>query len=408
MAMMPDRIQAVGRSEETGDGPGMAPGLNQYANIRVVGVGGGGSNAIDRMIETQIGGVDFITVNTDAQQLVRSAAPTTIHIGDKSTKGLGAGGKPEIGAKAAEESLEDIEAVLQGADMVFVAAGMGGGTGTGAAPKIAQLAKGMGALTIAVVTRPFKFEGARRRQVAEDGIAELQAEVDTLITIPNDRLLNVADKNATLTDAFKLADDVLRQGIQGISDLITVPGLINLDFADVRAIMADAGSALMAIGHGSGENRAVEAAKEAVASPLLDIAINGASGILFNITGGEDLTLAEVNEAADVIANAAASEANIIFGAVIDPENEGSVQITVIGTGFEAHGTMPTDRMALPRQRSAAPSPRVRSRGLPEGSAPRGRDTLDIRLSYVPASGRSPAQVVVAAGGMVGKQGFEP
>ena len=346
MAMMPDRIRAVGSSEEADDGPGMAPGLNQYALIKVVGVGGGGSNAIDRMIETQIGGVDFITVNTDAQQLVRSGAPTTVHIGDKSTKGLGAGGKPEIGAKAAEESLEDIEAVLQGADMVFVAAGMGGGTGTGAAPKIAQLAKGMGALTIAVVTRPFKFEGARRRQVAEDGIAELQAEVDTLITIPNDRLLNVADKNATLTDAFKLADDVLRQGIQGISDLITVPGLINLDFADVRAIMADAGSALMAIGHGSGENRAVEAAKEAVASPLLDIAINGASGILFNITGGEDLTLAEVNEAADVIANAAASEANIIFGAVIDPENEGSVQITVIGTGFEAEGAMPTERDA--------------------------------------------------------------
>ncbi len=379
MAMMPDRIRSVGRSEEVGDGPGMAPGLDQYALIKVVGVGGGGSNAVDRMIETQIGGVDFITVNTDAQQLVRSTAPTTVHIGDKSTKGLGAGGKPEIGAKAAEESLEDLEAVLQGADMVFVAAGMGGGTGTGAAPKIAQLAKGMGALTIAVVTRPFKFEGARRRQVAEDGIAELQAEVDTLITIPNDRLLNVADKNATLTEAFKLADDVLRQGIQGISDLITVPGLINLDFADVRAIMANAGSALMAIGHGSGENRAAEAAKEAVASPLLDIAINGASGILFNITGGEDLTLAEVSEAADVIANAAASEANIIFGAVIDPENEGAVKITVIGTGFEAQGTMPTEGMpALPRQRSAAPSPRVRSRGLPESSAPRDRDPLDI------------------------------
>ncbi len=377
MAMVPDRIRSVGRSEEAGDGPGVAPGLDQYAVIKVVGVGGAGSNAIDRMIETQIGGVDFITVNTDAQQLVRSAAPTTVHIGDKSTKGLGAGGKPEIGAKAAEESLEDLEAVLQGADMVFVAAGMGGGTGTGGAPKIAQLAKGMGALTIAVVTRPFKFEGARRRQVAEDGIAELQAEVDTLITIPNDRLLNVADKNATLTDAFKLADDVLRQGIQGISDLITVPGLINLDFADVRAIMANAGSALMAIGHGSGENRAVEAAKEAIASPLLDIAINGASGILFNITGGEDLTLAEVNEAADVIANAAASEANIIFGAVIDPENEGSVKITVIGTGFEAQAMMPGERMsALPRQRPAAPSPRAR--GLPEGAAPRGRDALDI------------------------------
>ena len=371
MAIMPDRIRAVGGGEETDDGPGMAPELGQYALIKVVGVGGGGSNAIDRMIETQIGGVDFITVNTDAQQLVRSAAPTTVHIGDKSTKGLGAGGKPEIGAKAAEESLEDLEAVLQGADMVFVAAGMGGGTGTGAAPKIAQLAKSMGALTIAVVTRPFKFEGARRRQVAEDGIAELQAEVDTLITIPNDRLLNVADKNATLTDAFKLADDVRQQGIQGISDLITVPGLINLDFADVRAIMANAGSALMAIGHGSGEDRAVEAAKEAVASPLLDIAINGASGILFNITGGEDLTLAEVNEAADVISNAAASEANIIFGAVIDPENEGSVKITVIGTGFESQAAMPTERMpVMPRQRAESTSPRVRSRDLPEGAAP--------------------------------------
>ena len=378
MAMMPDRIQAVGRSEETEDGPGMAPSLDQYANIRVVGVGGGGSNAIDRMIETQIGGVDFITVNTDAQQLVRSGAPTTVHIGDKSTKGLGAGGKPEIGAKAAEESLEDIEAVLQGADMVFVAAGMGGGTGTGAAPKIAELAKGMGALTIAVVTRPFKFEGARRRQVAEDGIAELQAQVDTLITIPNDRLLNVAPKDTTLTDAFKLADDVLRQGIQGISDLITVPGLINLDFADVRAIMADAGSALMAIGHASGENRAVEAAKEAVASPLLDIAINGASGILFNITGGEDLTLAEVNEAADVISDAAADEANIIFGAVIDPENEGSVKITVIGTGFESEAMMPAERMPVMTRRSDAPSPRVRARSLPEAAAPRGRDPLDI------------------------------
>ncbi len=383
MAMVPDRIRSVERaaspgiqSDEAGDVPGMAPGLDQYALIKVVGVGGGGSNAIDRMIETQIGGVDFITVNTDAQQLVRSAAPTTVHIGDKSTKGLGAGGKPEVGAKAAEESLEDLEAVLQGADMVFVAAGMGGGTGTGAAPKIAQLAKGMDALTIAVVTRPFSFEGARRRQVAENGIADLQAEVDTLITIPNDRLLNVADKNATLTEAFKLADDVLRQGIQGISDLITVPGLINLDFADVRAIMANAGSALMAIGHGSGETRAVDAAKEAVASPLLDIAINGASGILFNITGGEDLTLAEVSGAADVIANAADSEANIIFGAVIDPEVEGTVKITVIGTGFESQGGMPADRMALPRQRAAAPTPRARSRGASETSAP--RDALDI------------------------------
>ena len=386
MAMIPDRIRSVDptanagiQSNDADDTPGMAPGLEQYALIKVIGVGGGGSNAIDRMIEMQINGIDFITVNTDAQQLVRSAAPTTIHIGEKSTKGLGAGGKPEIGAKAAEESAEDLEEALQGADMVFVAAGMGGGTGTGAAPQIAQLAKSMGALTIAVVTRPFAFEGARRRQVAEAGIADLQAEVDTLITIPNDRLLDVADKNATLTEAFKLADDVLRQGIQGISDLITVPGLINLDFADVSTIMANAGSALMAIGRGSGENRAIDAAKAAIASPLLDTAIDGASGILFNITGGEDLTLAEVSGAAEVIANAADSEANIIFGAVINPQSgsdDGEVTITVIGTGFEEQAALAAERVAAPRQRTAARTPRTPSRGASETPTP--RDSLDI------------------------------
>ena len=386
MAMIPDRIRSVDptanadiQSNDADDTPGMAPGLEQYALIKVIGVGGGGSNAIDRMIEMQINGIDFITVNTDAQQLVRSAAPTTIHIGEKSTKGLGAGGKPEIGAKAAEESTEDLEEALQGADMVFVAAGMGGGTGTGAAPQIAQLAKNMGALTIAVVTRPFAFEGARRRQVAEAGIADLQAEVDTLITIPNDRLLDVADKNATLTEAFKLADDVLRQGIQGISDLITVPGLINLDFADVSTIMANAGSALMAIGRGSGENRAIDAAKAAIASPLLDTAIDGASGILFNITGGEDLTLAEVSGAAEVIANAADSEANIIFGAVINPQSgsdDGEVTITVIGTGFEEQAALAAERVTAPRQRTAARTPRPRARDASETPTP--RDSLDI------------------------------
>lgn len=385
MAMMPDRIRSLGRkagagmqTEETGDLPGVMPGIEQYALVKVIGVGGGGSNAIDRMIEMQINGVEFITANTDAQQLVRSSAPTRIRMGDKSTKGLGAGGKPEVGAKAAEESFEDLEEVLQGADMVFLAAGMGGGTGTGAAPKIAQLAKNVGALTIAVVTRPFSFEGARRRQVAEDGIAELRAEVDTLITIPNDRLLAVADKKATLTDAFRLADDVLRQGIQGISDLITVPGLINLDFADVKAVMADAGSALMAIGHGSGETRAVEAAKQAVASPLLDIAIDGASGILFNITGGEDLTLTEVSEAADVIAKAADSEANIIFGAVIDPRMESEVKITVVGTGFDERPATPAGRMVLPRQQTRAPVARTRTPKRSETSVSRGSDALDI------------------------------
>jgi cell division protein FtsZ len=306
-----------------------------FAQIRVIGVGGGGSNAVNRMIQVDMTGIEFIAVNTDAQALLLTETPHRIRIGDKLTRGLGAGGNPTIGAKAAEESSEELYEAIKGSDMVFITAGMGGGTGTGASPVVAQIAKETGALTVGVVTKPFTFEGNKRRIAAEEGIASLRQHVDTLITVPNDRLLQVADKKMALSDAFRLADDVLRQGIQGISDLITIPGLINLDFADVRTIMNDAGSALMAIGEGSGETRAADAARAAIASPLLDIDISGARGVLFNITGGMDLTLFEVNEAADIISKAAHQEANIIFGAVQDPAYDGTVKITVIATGFD-------------------------------------------------------------------------
>ncbi|MGH2351806.1 MAG: cell division protein FtsZ [Chloroflexota bacterium] len=312
------------------------PNVEPFAQIKVIGVGGGGSNAIDRMIETEMRGVDFITVNTDSQALLRSQAPVRIRIGDRITRGLGAGGNPNVGQKAAEESRDELHEALKGADMIFIAAGMGGGTGTGATPIVAEIARELGALTVGVVTRPFTFEGARRRQNAESGVTALREKVDTLITIPNDRLLAVADKKMPMVDAYKLADDVLRQGIQGISDLITVPGLINLDFADVKTVMANAGSALLAIGYGSGESRAADAARAAVASPLLDIAIDGARGILFNITGGEDLTLYEVNEAAEIINKAADADAMIIYGQVIDPRMQSDVRITVIATGFDS------------------------------------------------------------------------
>jgi cell division protein FtsZ len=306
-----------------------------FAQIRVIGVGGGGSNAVNRMIQANMMGIEFIAVNTDAQALLMTDAPHHIRIGDKLTRGLGAGGNPSVGAKAAEESAEEIYETLKGSDMVFITSGMGGGTGTGASPIVAQIARELGALTVGVVTKPFAFEGNKRRMAAEEGIANLKQHVDTLITVPNDRLLAIADKKMPLKEAFRLADDVLRQGIQGISDLITVPGLINLDFADVKTIMSAAGSALMAIGEGIGETRALDAAHIAIASPLLDIDINGARGVLFNITGGMDLTLYEVNEAADIISKAAHPEANIIFGAVQDPAYEGKVKITVIATGFD-------------------------------------------------------------------------
>jgi cell division protein FtsZ len=306
-----------------------------FAQIRVIGVGGGGSNAVNRMIQADMVGIEFIAVNTDAQALLLTEAPMHIRIGDKLTRGLGAGGNPSVGAKAAEENAEELYEVLKGSDMVFITAGMGGGTGTGASPIVAQIAREVGALTVGVVTKPFTFEGNKRRIAAEEGIANLKQHVDTLITVPNDRLLQVVDKKMPLSEAFRLADDVLRQGIQGISDLITVPGLINLDFADVKTIMSTAGSALMAIGEASGDTRALDAAHLAIASPLLDIDISGARGVLFNITGGMDLSLYEVNEAADVISKAAHPEANIIFGAVQDPNYEGKVKITVIATGFD-------------------------------------------------------------------------
>jgi cell division protein FtsZ len=310
--------------------------LEDFAQIKVVGVGGGGSNAVDRMIADGVQGVEFYTINTDVQALMHSLAPTRVRIGDKLTRGLGSGGNPVIGQKAAEENQEDIYEQLKGADMVFVAAGMGGGTGTGASPIIAGIAHDLGALTVGVVTRPFTFEGNHRRKLAEQGIEQLRPVVDTLIVIPNDRLLQTASKNTTFTQAFEMADNVLRQGIQGISDLITQRGLINLDFADVKTIMAQQGSALMAIGHGRGDARMVDAVNQAIASPLLEVSIDGARGVLFNVTGGEDLGILEVYEAADIVSKQVDPDAHIMVGAVIDPNfPPGEVKITLIATGFD-------------------------------------------------------------------------
>lgn len=312
----------------------------QFARIKVIGVGGGGNNAVNRMISAGLKGVEFIGINTDAQALQVSRAAEKIQIGMKLTKGLGAGANPEIGHNAAEESRDEIAKALMGADMVFVAAGMGGGTGTGGAPVVAEIAREMGALTVGVVTRPFSFEGRKRAMQAERGILELRDKVDTLITIPNDRLLQVVDKHTTVQEAFRIADDVLLQGVQGISNLITIPGLINLDFADVKTIMADTGSALMGIGQASGENRAVDAARKAISSPLLETSIEGAKGVLLNITGGPNLTLMEVNEASEIVGEAADQEANIIFGAVIDENLKDDLRVTVIATGFDQRNSM--------------------------------------------------------------------
>lgn len=313
------------------------PEVEGSALIRVVGVGGGGSNAVDRMIDEKINGVDFISLNTDGQALMRSQAPQRLRLGDKATRGLGAGGDPEIGQRAAEETADELYSLLHGSDMVFVTAGMGGGTGTGAAPIVAKIAREQGALTIGVVTRPFSFEGAQRARIAEAGVNRLKEHVDTLIVIPNDKLLEMGDKRVTLLNSFRMADDVLRQGIQGISELITVPGLINLDFADVKTIMSLGGAALMAVGHGQGEDRARIAAEQALSSRLLDVTIDGAKGILFNVTGGDDLGLFEINQAASIIRETAHPDVNLIFGAVIDEKMDDEVRITVIATGFE-HG----------------------------------------------------------------------
>ncbi len=311
------------------------PSMETFARIKVVGVGGSGINAVNRMVEAGLKGVEFLAVNTDAQSLHSSHADKKIHIGKSLTKGLGAGSDPEVGKKSAEEDSETVYEALKGADMVFITCGEGGGTGTGAAPIIANISKEVGALTIGVITKPFAFEGEKRKRIAEEGIEGLRDKVDALITIPNDRLLQIVDKKTSLLDAFQVVDDVLRQGVQGISDLITESGLINVDFADVKTIMSSAGSALMGIGRGSGENRAIEAAKQAINSPLLELSINGAKGVLFNVTGGADLGMHEIDEAAKVITNAVDTEANIIFGAVIDPNITGEVRITVIATGFE-------------------------------------------------------------------------
>jgi cell division protein FtsZ len=333
-----------------------------FARIKVVGVGGGGCNAVNRMILEGMSGVEFIAVNTDAQALLLSKAETRVRIGDKTTRGLGSGGNPEIGQKAAEESAEDLYEVLRGSDMVFVTAGLGGGTGTGAAAIVAQIAKEVGALTIGVVTRPFTFEGARRTKSAESGITRLKEHADTLIVIPNDRLLQIVDKKASLQDAFRIADDVLHQGIQGISELITVPGMINLDFADVRAIMSEGGAALMAVGRASGEDRARIAAEAAISSQLLDITIDGARGILFNVTGGPELTLFEVNQAAAIIKETAHPDVNLIFGAVIDENMGDEVRITVIATGFDRAGVRQTPAYeARPVSKSEETKPKTSS-----------------------------------------------
>jgi cell division protein FtsZ len=333
------------------------PHIETFANIKVVGVGGSGGSALQRMIASKIRGVEFIAMNTDVQALHQSLAQTKIHIGKTVTRGLGAGMDPELGLRAAEESMNEIREALKGADMVFVTCGMGGGTGTGAGPKIAEVARELGALTVAVVTRPFGFEGLERKNVADSGYERMAESVDTIITIPNDRILQITDRKTSLLDAFEIADDVLRQGVQGISELITVPGLINVDFADVRAIMANRGSALMGIGRGNGENRAADAAKAAIASPLLEVSIDGAKGILFTITGGSNLGMYEVSEAAKVITHSADPHAKVIFGAIIDESMKDEVKITVVATGFDTRPSTPKPRTVVATGIYNPPSP---------------------------------------------------
>ncbi|WP_010491944.1 cell division protein FtsZ [Paenibacillus elgii] len=350
--------------------------MEGFAKIKVIGCGGGGSNAVNRMIDTGVKGVEFITVNTDAQALHLAKSEMKLQIGDKLTRGLGAGANPEVGKKAAEESRELIANALKGSDLVFVTAGMGGGTGTGAAPVIAEIAKECGALTVGVVTRPFRFEGLKRARQAEQGIAALKEKVDTLIIIPNDRLLEIVDKKTPMLEAFLAADNVLRQGVQGVSDLIAVPGLINLDFADVKTIMTERGSALMGIGYASGESRAAEAAKKAISSPLLETSIDGARGVLLNITGGNNLSLYEVNEAADIVADAADPEVNMIFGAVIDETLKDEIRVTVIATGFE-------------HREAASPAKKPAATGT-TASAGQSQEPVDNRLGNLrPFGGQS-------------------
>lgn len=324
------------------------PQIETFATIKVVGVGGSGCNAIRRMIAAKVRGVEFIAINTDAQALLHNEASIKVQIGKELTRGLGAGGDLEVGAKGAEEDKNEIYEVLKGADMIFVTYGCGGGTGTGAGPVVAQIAKELGALTVGVVTKPFTFEGLRRKKIADLGIEELKDKVDTLITIPNDRLLQVIDKKTSLNDAFAIVDDILRQGVQGISDLITMHGIVNVDFADVRSVMKDAGSALMGIGRASGDNRAIEAARSAIDNPLLDVSIEGAKGVLFNITGGPDMSMYEIDEAAKAITEAAHPDANTIFGAMVDEAMAGEIKITVIATGFDVDEARESRRPQIP------------------------------------------------------------
>ncbi|WP_294160784.1 cell division protein FtsZ [uncultured Selenomonas sp.] len=367
--------------------------VDQFAKIKVIGVGGGGSNAVNRMIELGLQGVEFIAVNTDAQALLHASAPKRMQIGEKLTRGLGAGARPEIGEKAAQESRDDILEALRGADMVFVTAGMGGGTGTGAAPVVAECARELGALTVGVVTKPFSFEGPMRKRRADAGITALKQHVDTIITIPNDRLLQVVDKRTSIMKAFSIADDVLRQGVKGISDLIAVPGLINLDFADVRSIMTNAGAALMGIGEASGENAAVDAARAAVNSPLLETGIDGARGIILNITGAADnLTMYEVGEASTTIQEAADPDANIIFGASLDDTMGDTVRVTVVATGFDEPDTIGIKHTPQPKpaqqpqqpsytsnfQQPAQQANQPQAPVAPQPQAPRGLDLPDI------------------------------
>ncbi|WP_026082307.1 cell division protein FtsZ [Mastigocladopsis repens] len=374
-----DSKKIPGEETRMGD---IVPG--RVANIKVIGVGGGGSNAVNRMIASDVTGVEFWSINTDAQALTLASAPCRLQIGQKLTRGLGAGGNPAIGQKAAEESRDEIAKALEGADLVFITAGMGGGTGTGAAPVVAEVAKEMGALTVGVVTRPFIFEGRRRISQAEQGIEGLKSRVDTLIIIPNNKLLEVIPEQTPMQEAFRYADDVLRQGVQGISDIITIPGLINVDFADVRAVMADAGSALMGIGIGSGKSRAREAAIAAISSPLLECSIEGARGVVFNITGGSDLTLHEVNAAAETIYEVVDPNANIIFGAVIDDRLQGEVRLTVIATGFTGEAqAAPTQNANQPRvvspQQTRRPMPQPPAAHPPTPVAePKEKPGLDI------------------------------
>jgi cell division protein FtsZ len=352
---------------------------SSVARIKVIGVGGGGCNAVNRMIASEVSGVEFWSINTDAQALTHATTINRLQVGQKLTRGLGAGGNPSIGQKAAEESRDEVAAALEHADLVFITAGMGGGTGTGAAPIVAEVAKEVGALTVGVVTRPFTFEGRRRTAQADEGIAALQSRVDTLIVIPNDKLLTVISEQTPVQEAFRVADDILRQGVQGISDIITVPGLVNVDFADVRAVMADAGSALMGIGIGSGKSRAREAAMTAISSPLLESSIDGARGVVFNITGGSDLTLHEVNAAAEIIYEAVDPNANIIFGAVIDDRLQGEVRITVIATGFAADAPATPANTAATRVSTLKRSPTTPTLTPTPAPDPRGKGNgLDI------------------------------